>query len=93
MSLSAVVPTSEGGIFRNHISAAPNVSTIFGHVRFAVQRSRIPLAGRPRPTSGYGVHHCVASRSAAYSRVAASGRPKRALSAIGPAAMIGHAPS
>ena len=54
MSLSAIVPTQAGLRFRPHISAAPMCSMIFGQVLLAVQRSRMPAAGRPRTGSGHG---------------------------------------
>src|ERR1700688_3859119 len=93
MSDVAAVPTHPAVSLSAQTSALPPSSTIFGQVLLAVQRSRIPLAGKPLAASGHGTHDCGPSLPASYSFDAPSGKAKRAFSATLRPAIIGHTPS
>ena len=93
MSFLGSVPTHDVVIFSANTSAPPNVSTIFGQVPVALQRSRIPPGGRPRTRSGNVCHHCGPSLPIWYSSSTPSGWPQRELLATRRPAISGQAPS
>src|ERR1700675_2691051 len=93
MSEVAVVPTHPAVSLSAHTSELPPSSTILGQVLLAVQRSRMPFAGRPLTESGQGTHDCGPSLPASYSFEAPSGNAKRVFSETRRPAMMGQAPS
>src|SRR5262245_21960914 len=86
-------PTSMSEARRFQISAAPNVSRIFGHVLLARQRSRIPEVPRPRGASFQSSHHSGASLPRPYSSTSVPGDANRRFRSMTRDAMLGLLPS